>query len=102
MWSGDLVRARDPGITEARDPLTGKVVRTRPNDQAYFTPGMSHAMDQLYILLAFRNPESVFFEFEHREIPLPDRSLIALSVEQYREVLAMPQNVAKLRHNGRL
>jgi hypothetical protein len=25
-----------------------------------------------------------------------------LTVEQYREVLAMPQNIAKLRRNGRL
>jgi hypothetical protein len=25
-----------------------------------------------------------------------------MTVEQYREVLAMPQNVAKLRRNGRL
>ncbi len=30
------------------------------------------------------------------------RRCAELTVEQYREVLAMPQNVAKLRHNGRL
>jgi outer membrane protein assembly factor BamB len=42
IWSGDLVRARDPGITEARDPETGEVARERPDDSVYFTPGMSH------------------------------------------------------------
>jgi outer membrane protein assembly factor BamB len=42
LWSGDLVRARDPGITEALDPHTGEVMRTRPNDQTFFNPGMSH------------------------------------------------------------
>lgn len=42
LWSGNLVRARDPGITEARDPETGEVARERPDDSAFFTPGMSH------------------------------------------------------------
>jgi len=42
LWTGDLVRARDPGITQARDPMTGEVKRTRPNDQEFFTAGMSH------------------------------------------------------------
>ena len=42
IWSGDLVKARDPGITEARDPETGEVKRERPDDSVYFTPGMSH------------------------------------------------------------
>ena len=36
------MKARAPGITQALDPLTGKVMRTRPNDQTFFTPGMSH------------------------------------------------------------
>ncbi len=43
LWTGDLVRARDPGITEARDPSTGIVKRTRPSDLEFYTPGMSHA-----------------------------------------------------------
>ncbi len=42
LWTGELVKARDPGITAARDPKTGEVKRTRPNDQTFFTPGMSH------------------------------------------------------------
>lgn len=42
VWSGELVRARDPGITEARSVTTGEVVRTRPKDQEFLTPGMSH------------------------------------------------------------
>lgn len=42
VWTGDMVTARDPGITEGRDPKTGEVRRTRPRDQEFFTPGMSH------------------------------------------------------------
>jgi outer membrane protein assembly factor BamB len=42
IWSGDLVTARDPGITVGLDPLTGKVERTRPKDQEFYQPGMSH------------------------------------------------------------
>jgi len=42
VWTGDLVRHRDPGITEARDPRTGEVKRTRPSDQEFFTAGMTH------------------------------------------------------------
>jgi outer membrane protein assembly factor BamB len=42
VWTGDLVRAKDPGITEGRDPITGQVKRTRPNDQAFFAAGMGH------------------------------------------------------------
>ncbi len=42
LWTGNLVHARDPGITVARDPATGEVKRERPNDQVFFTPGMSH------------------------------------------------------------
>lgn len=42
VWSGNLVSARDPGITVARDLKTGEVKFERPNDQEFFTPGMSH------------------------------------------------------------
>ncbi len=42
LWSGNLVGARDPGITVARDPATGEVKRERPDDHEFFTPGMSH------------------------------------------------------------
>ena len=39
VWTGSLVRAREPGITEGRDPRTGEVKRTRPKDQEFFQPG---------------------------------------------------------------
>ena len=42
VWTGSLVRARDPGITEGRDPKTGQIKRTRPKDQAFFVAGMGH------------------------------------------------------------
>jgi len=42
LWTGNLTRSRDPGITQARDPHTGEVKRTRKRDQAYFTLGMGH------------------------------------------------------------
>jgi outer membrane protein assembly factor BamB len=42
VWTGDLVRSRDPGITEARDLLTGEVKRNRPPDQTFFQVGMGH------------------------------------------------------------
>ena len=42
VWSGNLVSAREPGITAARDLLTGRVERTRPNDQQFFRIVMSH------------------------------------------------------------
>ena len=42
VWTGNLVRARDPGITTARDPLTGEVKRQRPPDSQFFNVGMGH------------------------------------------------------------
>jgi len=42
VWTGNLVGAADPGITEGLDPLSGKVMRTRPADSSFFTPGMGH------------------------------------------------------------
>lgn len=42
VWTGDLVSARDPGITAGRDPRTGEIRRTRPADQQFFDPGMGH------------------------------------------------------------
>jgi outer membrane protein assembly factor BamB len=42
VWTGELVRATEPGITEGRDPKTGEVKRTRPKDQEFFQAGMGH------------------------------------------------------------
>jgi outer membrane protein assembly factor BamB len=42
VWTGLLVRANEPGITEGRDPRTGEVKRTRPSDLTFFAPGMGH------------------------------------------------------------
>ena len=42
VWSGDLVRAKEPGITVARDLKTGQVQRQRPRDQQFFKIIMSH------------------------------------------------------------
>jgi outer membrane protein assembly factor BamB/ubiquinone/menaquinone biosynthesis C-methylase UbiE len=42
VWSGNLVRSRDPGITVARDLRTGKVVQQRPKDQQFFRIVMGH------------------------------------------------------------
>lgn len=43
VWTGNLVGARDPGIVQGRDPHTGEVKRSRPNDQEFYQPIMSHA-----------------------------------------------------------
>ena len=42
VWSGNLVHANQPGITEARDVTTGEVKRRRPADGTFFHVGMSH------------------------------------------------------------
>jgi outer membrane protein assembly factor BamB len=42
LWTGNLVKANDPGITKALDPISGEVKRTRPRDQQFFLPGMPH------------------------------------------------------------
>ena len=42
LWTGDMVRARDPGITVGRDPQTGLIARQRPADREFFVPGMGH------------------------------------------------------------
>jgi outer membrane protein assembly factor BamB len=42
VWSGDLVKASDPGITQGRDLLTGEVRKTRPRDQEFYANGMAH------------------------------------------------------------
>jgi outer membrane protein assembly factor BamB len=42
VWSGDLVRSRDPGVTRALDLLTGELRRERPRDQTFFKIRMSH------------------------------------------------------------
>lgn len=42
LWTGELIRAAEPGITEALDPQTGEVRRERPADQEFFNVGMSH------------------------------------------------------------
>ncbi|HIE51691.1 MAG TPA: methyltransferase domain-containing protein, partial [Armatimonadetes bacterium] len=42
VWTGNLVRARDPGITKGRDLLTGEVKKQRPPDSKFYTVGMGH------------------------------------------------------------
>jgi len=42
VWTGELVRARQPGITVGRDPITGEIKRKRPADKAFFHVGMTH------------------------------------------------------------
>ncbi len=42
VWSGNLVRASQPGITRGLDIRTGEVKRTRPKDQVFFACGMGH------------------------------------------------------------
>jgi outer membrane protein assembly factor BamB len=43
VWTGNLVRAADPGILQGRDPHTGEIRRTRPRDQQFYEPLMVHA-----------------------------------------------------------
>jgi outer membrane protein assembly factor BamB len=42
VWTGDTVRARDPGITLGRDVFTGEVKKERPRDSEFFTFGFGH------------------------------------------------------------
>ncbi len=42
LWTGNLVRSKDPGITEARDPATGDIKKQRPADDTFFVVGMGH------------------------------------------------------------
>jgi len=42
VWTGNMVQRRDPGITEARDLMTGEVKRTRPKDSTQFKYGPVH------------------------------------------------------------
>ncbi|NQU19709.1 MAG: PQQ-binding-like beta-propeller repeat protein, partial [Candidatus Nealsonbacteria bacterium] len=42
VWSGNLVSAREPGITRGLDVNTGEVVRTRPADNEFFRLIMGH------------------------------------------------------------
>jgi len=42
VWTGNLVKAAQPGITQGLDPLTGAVKRTRPPDAKTFRIGMWH------------------------------------------------------------
>jgi len=42
VWTGEVVRAGNPGITKGRDPRTGKVKFERPPDQEFFRVGMGH------------------------------------------------------------
>jgi outer membrane protein assembly factor BamB len=42
VWAGDLVRARDAGITEALDIHTGDVKKQRPRDDEFYTFGFGH------------------------------------------------------------
>ena len=42
VWTGELVRANEPGFTQGLDPVTGVVKRSRPKDQEFFVAGMGH------------------------------------------------------------
>ncbi len=42
VWTGKLLLAKQPGITEGLDPKTGKVARSRKPDSATFDVGMPH------------------------------------------------------------
>jgi outer membrane protein assembly factor BamB len=42
VWTGTLVRASEPGITQGLEVATGDVGRTRPVDQEFFQVGMGH------------------------------------------------------------
>ena len=42
VWTGSLVKSKDPGITVGLDVKTGQVKRRRPKDQGQFTIRMSH------------------------------------------------------------
>ncbi|NQT53305.1 PQQ-binding-like beta-propeller repeat protein [bacterium] len=42
VWTGNLVHAKQPGITQGLDLRTGEVKRTRPKDQTFFACGMGH------------------------------------------------------------
>ncbi|MEA1950555.1 MAG: PQQ-binding-like beta-propeller repeat protein [Planctomycetota bacterium] len=42
VWSGKLVRAREPGITKGLDLKTGRVARERPDDKKFFKIVMNH------------------------------------------------------------
>jgi outer membrane protein assembly factor BamB len=42
VWSGNLVRKNEPGVTKALDLLSGEVRRERPRDQTFFKIVMSH------------------------------------------------------------
>ncbi|MHC4405399.1 MAG: outer membrane protein assembly factor BamB family protein [Planctomycetota bacterium] len=42
LWTGRLIGAKEPGITQALDPQTGEIRRQRPADQEFFNVGMGH------------------------------------------------------------
>ena len=42
VWTGRLVTAKQPGITQGRDPHTGEVRRERPPDSTFFNVAMNH------------------------------------------------------------
>jgi len=42
VWTGILVRATEPGITQGLDPKTGEIKRQRPPDKEFFSVGMGH------------------------------------------------------------
>lgn len=42
VWTGNLVRSKEPGITKGLDPRTGEVKRTRPPDSEFYDVGMGH------------------------------------------------------------
>jgi len=42
LWTGMLIRATEPGITQGVDPATGQLRRQRSADQDFFNVGMGH------------------------------------------------------------
>ncbi len=42
VWSGQMVKRNEPGITEVRDLKTGEVVKKRPADRKFVDVGMFH------------------------------------------------------------
>ena len=67
VWTGRYAWGNDPGVTEARDPKTGEVLRRRPSDDE-FLPRIGHARCHRakatteYLILGRRGVEFVDLE----------------------------------------
>jgi hypothetical protein len=68
VWTGDLVRSRDPGFTAARDLNTGQIKKQRPSDSEQYTLGMSlhrcyrNKASERYLLLGRAGVEFIDLE----------------------------------------